>query len=83
MNILKVILDLLNGKKLNTGTIMILAVIVLQQLGIEKTEATTIATNIMMGIGGAMALWGYIHRLVKSRQVKTASISAVTRKLEP
>jgi len=67
MNLFKVILDLLNGKKLNTGTIMILAVIVLQHFGIEKTEATTIATNIMMGVGGALALWGYIHRWMKAR----------------
>ena len=69
MNILKVVLDLLNGKKLNTGTIMILAVIVLKQvLGIDETTANTMATNIMMGVGGFMALWGYIHRLIKAKK---------------
>jgi len=69
MNLFKAMLDLLNGKKLNTGTIMILAVIVLKQvLGIDETTANTMATNIMMGVGGVMALWGYIHRLIKAKQ---------------
>lgn len=69
MNILKALLDLMNGKKLNTGTVIVIAVIVLQQvLGIDKTEATNIATNVMMGVGGVFALWGYIHRLIKARK---------------
>lgn len=67
MNLLKAILNLLNGKKLNTGTVMVLAVVVLKQfLGVSDSEAQTMATNIMMGVGGIMALWGYIHRLIKS-----------------
>ena len=71
MNLLKAVLDLINGKKLNTGTIMILAVIVLKQvLGVDESTANTMATNIMMGVGGVMALWGYIHRLIKAQQAK-------------
>lgn len=70
MNLFKVIIDLLNGKKLNTGTVIILAVFVLQQLGIEKTEATNIATNVMMGVGGVFMLWGYIHRWIKANKEK-------------
>jgi hypothetical protein len=69
MKLLKALLDLLNGKKLNTGTIMVIAVIVLKQvLGVDDSTANTIATNIMMGVGGAMALWGYIHRLIKAQK---------------
>jgi hypothetical protein len=71
MNLLKAALDLLNGKKLNTGTIMVIVVVVLKQfLGVSESEAQTIATNVMMGVGGVMALWGYIHRLVKGAKNK-------------
>jgi len=67
MNPFKSLLGLLNGKKLNTGTIMVITVVVLKQLfGISDAEATNLATNIMIGIGGAMALWGYIDRWRKS-----------------
>jgi len=69
MNLFKAAIDLLNGKKLNTGTIMVIVVIVLKQfLGVSESEAQTIATNIMMGAGGVMALWGYIHRLIKAKK---------------
>jgi len=69
MNLFKAALDLLNGKKLNTGTIMIIAVVVLKQfLGVDESTANTMATNIMMGVGGVMALWGYIHRLIKNKK---------------
>ena len=71
MKFFSALLDLLNGKKLNTGTIMVIAVIVLKQvLGVDESTANTMATNIMMGIGGVMALWGYIHRLIKAKQAK-------------
>ena len=71
MKFFSALLDLLNGKKLNTGTIMVIAVIVLKQvLGVDESTANTMATNIMMGIGGVMALWGYIHRLIKAQQAK-------------
>ena len=66
MNLIKIIMDLLNGHKLNTGTIIIIAVMVLQQLGIEKEIATQITTNIMLGVGGVFMLWGYIHRIIKA-----------------
>jgi uncharacterized membrane protein YuzA (DUF378 family) len=69
MKLIGALLDLLNGKKMNTGTIMVISVIVLQKvLGIGESEATSMATNIMMGVGGVMALWGYVHRLIKARQ---------------
>jgi len=69
MNLFKAALDLLNGKKLNTGTIMVIAVVVLKQfLGVDESTANTMATNIMMGVGGVMALWGYIHRLIKGKK---------------
>ena len=68
MNMLKVLVDAINGKKTTTGALMILAVYVLQQIGIEKTEATTIATNSMLFIGSAMTAWGYIHKWIKGRK---------------
>lgn len=72
MDILKAILAALNGKKLNTGTIIILAALVMQKLfGIGNDEATSIATSVMMGVGGVFALWGYIHRLIKTKTEKT------------
>ena len=70
MKIITVLLDLLNGKKLNTGTIMILAVFVLKYLGMTEGEAQSAATNIMLGIGGVFAVWGYIHRMYKSFKEK-------------
>jgi hypothetical protein len=71
MKLLKALLDVLNGKKMNTGTVMILAVIVIQQfLGVSESEAQTIATNIMLGVGGVMTLWGYIHKLIKGNEKK-------------
>jgi hypothetical protein len=68
MKLIMALVDLLNGKKLNTGTIMVIAVVVLKQFGLSEGEANTIATNIMMGTGGVLALWGYIHRLIKARK---------------
>jgi hypothetical protein len=50
---------------------MVIVVVVLKQfLGVSESEAQTIATNVMMGVGGVMALWGYIHRLVKGAKNK-------------
>jgi hypothetical protein len=70
MNLIKAVLDLLNGKKLNTGTVMVIAVFVLKQLGLDDNTATQTATNIMLGVGGVLTLWGYIHRMIKSAQAK-------------
>lgn len=69
MNLFKVLLDVLNGKKMNTGTVMVIAVIVLKQfVGVSESDAQNIATNIMMGVGGVMTLWGYIHKLIKDKK---------------
>jgi hypothetical protein len=72
IQLIKVVTDLLNGKKLNTGTVIIVLVFIFSQLGIDKTEATQIATSIMLGIGGVMTIWGYIHRVIKDMQKKNA-----------
>jgi hypothetical protein len=67
----KAILDVLNGHKMNTGTIITIAAFLMQQyLSVEHDQAVSIATNVMMGIGGITMLWGYIHKLIKSSQVK-------------
>jgi hypothetical protein len=65
MNILKIVLDLINGKKMNTGMIMIVAVFVLKQLGVADSEANEMATNIMLGVGSVLTAWGYAHRWIK------------------
>lgn len=63
----------MNGLKFTTGTVVVLVAMVMQQfLGIEKTEATNIATNIMMGVGGVLALVGYVHRVIKAQAAKKA-----------
>lgn len=69
MKVFKALLDLLNGHKMNTGTIVILSTVVLEQfLGISKGEATNTVTNIMMGIGGITAIIGYIHKWIKDKK---------------
>ena len=68
MNLFKMALEVLNGKKMTTGTIIIIAVFVLQQVGIEKSEATNIATNVMLATGSVLTAWGYIHRWIKAKK---------------
>jgi len=70
MNVMKLLWSLINGKKFNTGTLVILAVMVFQSIGIDKDTATQIATNIMLGIGGLLTLVGYVHRIIKSKDQK-------------
>lgn len=68
---LKALWDIINGHKLNTGTVVVIAAVVMQQyLGIDHETATNIATQIMLGVGGVLSLVGYIHRLVKAKQAK-------------
>ena len=67
MKIIAALWDVLNGKKMNTGTIMVIAALIMERvLGASHDEATQIASSIMMGIGGVTALIGYIHRIIKS-----------------
>ena len=72
MNILSVIWDFMNGKKFNTGTIMVVAVYIFQHFGMDHDAAVSMCTNIMLGIGGVTALVGFIHQLVKGWQEKKA-----------
>jgi energy-converting hydrogenase Eha subunit C len=70
MNIIVKILNALplNGSKMNTGTIIAISAIVLQQvLGIGESEAGAMATNIAAGIGAVIALVGYVHRIIKKK----------------
>jgi hypothetical protein len=64
---IKILWDAMNGKKLNTGTIMILAVLVFKYLGMDQGVATQTATGIMLGVGSVFTLVGYIHRWVKTK----------------
>jgi hypothetical protein len=68
MNLIKAILDVINGHKMNTGTIMILAVFVLKQIGMDDGTANQTATSIMLGVGAVITLWGFIHKLIKNNK---------------
>jgi hypothetical protein len=70
LKILKVVVGLLNGKKLNTGAVMLLAVFVLQQIGVNESEANEIAQNCLLAFGSILTAWGYAHRLIKAKQGK-------------
>ena len=62
---------LMNGQKLNTGMIVTIAAIIIQNLfNVGHDEAVSIVTNVMMGVGGVTALIGYIHKLIKARKPK-------------
>jgi hypothetical protein len=62
--------QIFNGQKLNTGLVMVAAVFVLQQLGLDHSAAVQTASAIMAGIGGVWALIGLIHKYIKG--IKTA-----------
>lgn len=67
----KALWDLMNGKKFDTGTLVVVAAFFMQQyLGVDHDQAVVIATNIMMGVGGITMLIGYIHRRIKEKQAK-------------
>ena len=73
MNLIKALWDLMNGKKLNTGTVIILVTFLAQKaLGIDDQAALNLATLSVTGIsytiGGIVLLVGYIHRLVKAKK---------------
>jgi hypothetical protein len=53
---------------MNTGTIMILAVFVLKQIGMDDGTANQTATSIMLGVGAVITLWGFIHKLIKNNK---------------
>ena len=70
MKLIGALWNAFNGKKLNTGTVVVLAAILMQNyLGIGHDQAVSIATEIMAGVGGVLVLVGYIHRLFKAKGV--------------
>lgn len=58
--------ELLNGKKFNTGMLIGFIALILKAIGVDESQTTEIATNIMLGIGAIIAAIGYIHRWIKS-----------------
>lgn len=70
MNLVKALWALLNGKKLNTATLIAIGIVALQALGIEQTEATKYAEAIAAAIMAVLAVVGYIHRMIKKAQEK-------------
>ena len=68
MNFLKALFNIFNGQKLNTGTVVIIASIVIDRfLSVGHEQAVSIATSIMTGAGGIIALIGYIHKIIKAK----------------
>jgi hypothetical protein len=77
MDLVKAIWDMLNGKKLNTGTITTLIATVLymafQQFGLDNDTAVMWATLLVGAVGAIIGIVGYIHRMIKAAQVKKAA----------
>jgi hypothetical protein len=67
-NLIAAIWGFMNGKKMNTGTTMLLAVFVLKQIGMGSDSANNAATQIMLGVGSVLTIWGYIHKLIKNKK---------------
>lgn len=73
MNIIKLIQALAtvwDGKKVNTGAVVMLAALGLQYLGMDKSEATSTATGIMLGVGSIITTIGLVHKAIKAKQAK-------------
>ena len=73
MNILKLVQALAtvwDGKKVNTGAVVMLVALALQQLGLGNVEATNTASGIMMGTGAVITTVGLIHKAIKEKQAK-------------
>lgn len=70
IQLIQALLGAMNGKKLNTGAVMLLVVFVMQQIGIPESEAKEIFANGLVAFGSVLTLWGYIHRLIKANQAK-------------
>ena len=74
MNILKMLQALStvwDGKKVNTGAIVMLVALGLQYLGMGNDDATNTASGIMMGTGAVVTTVGLIHKAIKAKQAKS------------
>jgi hypothetical protein len=78
MDFLNMIWDMLNGHKFNSGVVMIIIPFILQKYGMDHTAAVQMCTNIMMGIGGVTAAVGFIHRVIKTNELKKQALSQAT-----
>lgn len=70
MDILKALWDVMNGKKLNTATVITILILALQTMGMAKEEAVQAVSAVMAGVAGVLAIVGFLHRLWKARQQK-------------
>ena len=76
MALLKAIWDVMNGNKLNTGTIIIIASLVIQKvLHVDSQGADQIVAQVMTGVGGVIALIGYIHKMVKANSPEPTPVN--------
>jgi hypothetical protein len=66
----KILWAMMNGKKFNTGTIVMLAVFALKYFGMDGDQATQICTSIMLGVGAVITLVGFVHRMIKAEGKK-------------
>jgi len=69
MNIVNILWGLLNGKKINTGAIVLAIAFMLEHyLTIDNGMAQQIASQLMYGFGGVSLLIGIVHREMKKRK---------------
>jgi len=74
IKVIKAIIDLTNGKKTDTGSIVTVIAAVLVLSGIsQETEAVSQATSIMMGFGAVILIVGRIHARIKAVKGKNVS----------
>jgi energy-converting hydrogenase Eha subunit C len=85
MDLIKALTDLWagwNGKKFNTGAVVTILAIVLQQvfvkLNIGHDQAVGIATAVVEGVGAVIMVVGYIHRLIKAKQPAAKPVASQT-----
>lgn len=80
----KALWDIMNGKKFDAGTIVVVAAFLIQQyLGVNHDQAISIVSSIMAGVGGVTMLIGLIHRWVKAGKISKPISGATTTIVSP
>ena len=70
-------LSFMNGQKFNTGMLVALGALLLQHFGLSSDQSSSIATNIAMGAGSVLAVVGWIHKWIKSTNLKQTAQSLI------
>jgi protein-S-isoprenylcysteine O-methyltransferase Ste14 len=76
LSIVKAIWSVMNGKKFDTGTVVVLMAIVIQQvLNVDHDTSLTLASQVMAGSGTLLAIIGVVHRWIKARIAKQTPVA--------